>query len=100
MKTLRKELREREEKALKHILQNAEVILSTNVSASDDGPLKHLPKDHFDLVIIDEAAQSLEAACWIPLLRAPRLVLHKIDWFSPHPTGCPNKSIVPKRYKI
>ena len=75
IKTLRKELREREEKALKQVLQNAEVILSTNVSASDDGPLKHLPKDHFDLVIIDEAAQSLEAACWIPLLRAPRCIL-------------------------
>ncbi|XP_028399828.1 DNA-binding protein SMUBP-2-like [Dendronephthya gigantea] len=75
LKTLRKELREREEKALKHILHNAQVILSTNVSASDDGPLKHLPRDHFDLVVIDEAAQSLEAACWIPLLWAPRCIL-------------------------
>lgn len=65
-------MREREEKALKQILQNAEVILSTNVSASDDGPMKHLPRDHFDLVVIDEAAQALEAACWIPLLWAPR----------------------------
>lgn len=24
------------------------------------------------MVVIDEAAQSLEAGCWIPLLRAPR----------------------------
>ena len=72
MKILRRELREREEKALKQILTNAEVILATNVSASEDGPLKHLPKDFFDLVVIDEVAQSLEAACWIPLLWAPR----------------------------
>lgn len=72
IKSLRKELREREEKALKQILLNAEVILSTNVSASNDGPLKHVPRDHFDLVIIDEAAQALEAACWIPLLWGSR----------------------------
>ncbi len=29
----------------------------------------------FDVVVIDEAAQALEAACWAALLRAPRAVL-------------------------
>ena len=29
----------------------------------------------FDLVVIDEAAQSTEPACWIPLLRSKRVVL-------------------------
>jgi ATP-dependent RNA/DNA helicase IGHMBP2 len=29
----------------------------------------------FDLVVIDEAAQAVEPACWIPLLRAGRVVL-------------------------
>lgn len=29
----------------------------------------------FDLVVIDEAAQAIEPACWIPLLRARRAVL-------------------------
>jgi predicted DNA helicase len=29
----------------------------------------------FDLAVIDEAAQSVEPACWIPLLRAERIVL-------------------------
>lgn len=72
IKSLRRELKEREDKALKQILLNADVILATNVSASEDGPLRHLPRDHFDLVVIDEAAQSLEAACWIPLLWASR----------------------------
>src|SRR5690606_12028695 len=29
----------------------------------------------FDLAVIDEACQSTEPACWIPLLRSQRLVL-------------------------
>lgn len=29
----------------------------------------------FDLVVIDEAAQALESACWIALLKAKRAVL-------------------------
>jgi ATP-dependent RNA/DNA helicase IGHMBP2 len=29
----------------------------------------------FDLVVLDEAAQALEASCWIPILRGKRLVL-------------------------
>ena len=34
-----------------------------------------LPGGVFDLVVIDEAAQSLEAACWIALLMAKKAVL-------------------------
>ncbi|XP_028515203.1 DNA-binding protein SMUBP-2 [Exaiptasia diaphana] len=75
IKTLRKELRQREEKAMKEVLIGAEVVLATNTSAGNDGPLGRLPMDHFDLVVIDEAAQALEASCWIPLLRAPRCIL-------------------------
>ena len=72
IKTLRKELRQREQKAIKEILTGAEVVLATNTSAGSDGPLGGVVEDHFDLVVIDEAAQALEASCWIPLLRAPR----------------------------
>ncbi|XP_030804855.1 DNA-binding protein SMUBP-2-like [Camarhynchus parvulus] len=43
--------------------------------ASSDGPLKLLPETHFDLVVIDECAQALEASCWIPLLKAPKCIL-------------------------
>lgn len=43
--------------------------------ASSDGPLKLLPETHFDLVVIDECAQALEASCWIPLLQAPKCIL-------------------------
>lgn len=72
IKYLRKELKEREDKAIKETLKAADIILVTTTSASLEGPLKHLPETHFGLVIIDEVAQALEASCWIPLLRAER----------------------------
>ena len=43
--------------------------------ASPDGPLKLLPDGHFDVVVIDECAQALEASCWIPLLKAGKCIL-------------------------
>ncbi|XP_038619951.1 DNA-binding protein SMUBP-2 [Tachyglossus aculeatus] len=75
VKVLRKELREREEAAMLETLTRASVVLATNTGASPDGPLKLLPDDYFDLVVIDECAQALEAGCWIPLLRARKCVL-------------------------
>uniref|UniRef100_A0A8C3V2C2 DNA-binding protein SMUBP-2 n=1 Tax=Catharus ustulatus TaxID=91951 RepID=A0A8C3V2C2_CATUS len=75
IKTLRKELKEREEAAMTAALSQASVVLATNTGASSDGPLKLLPETHFDLVVIDECAQALEASCWIPLLQAPKCIL-------------------------
>nr|XP_008106994.1 PREDICTED: DNA-binding protein SMUBP-2 [Anolis carolinensis] len=75
IKTLRKELKEREEMAMTEILTHADVILATNTGASSDGPLKLLPENHFDMVVIDECSQALEASCWIPLLKAKKCVL-------------------------
>ncbi|XP_075784448.1 DNA-binding protein SMUBP-2 [Pelodiscus sinensis] len=75
IKALRKELKEREETAMIEILSQANVVLATNTGASSDGPLKLLPENHFDLVVIDECAQALEASCWIPLLRARKCIL-------------------------
>ncbi|XP_053123961.1 DNA-binding protein SMUBP-2 [Hemicordylus capensis] len=75
IKTLRKELKEREEAAMTEILTQANVVLATNTGASSDGPLKLLPDNHFDLVVIDECAQALEASCWIPLLKARKCIL-------------------------
>jgi superfamily I DNA and/or RNA helicase len=36
---------------------------------------KYLPNVEFDVVIIDECAQSIEISCWIPLLRGKKLIL-------------------------
>ncbi|XP_039091327.1 DNA-binding protein SMUBP-2 [Hyaena hyaena] len=75
VKLLRKELKEREEAATLESLRSAAVVLATNTGASPDGPLKLLPDGHFDLVVIDECAQALEASCWIPLLKARKCIL-------------------------
>lgn len=79
MKLLRKEIRLREEKIVGQILRDANVVLATNVGAASsvfnrmvDERGEQVP---FDLVVIDEAAQALEASCWISLLRGTRAVL-------------------------
>uniref|UniRef100_A0A224YIC1 DNA helicase n=1 Tax=Rhipicephalus zambeziensis TaxID=60191 RepID=A0A224YIC1_9ACAR len=72
---LRKELKDREHRAIGRILANADVVLSTLTTASDDGPLKNLPEGHFQVAIIDECSQALEVACWMALLRAPKCIL-------------------------
>ena len=71
LKSLRKEARQREEKVVSSILQSRDVVLSTLVGASS----KFVKDIKFDIVVIDEAAQALEAACWIPMLRASKVVL-------------------------
>ncbi|KAM6937427.1 DNA-binding protein SMUBP-2 [Xenentodon cancila] len=72
---LRKELKNRETAAITQILKRADVVLSTNTGACDDGPLKFLPAEHFDWVVIDECAQALESSCWIALLKARKCIL-------------------------
>ncbi|XP_078429994.1 DNA-binding protein isoform X2 [Wolffia australiana] len=71
LKMLAKEERKRQQLAVKDVLKNADVILSTLTGASS----KKLDGLTFDLVIIDEAAQALEVACWIALLKGSRCVL-------------------------
>ncbi|XP_067663777.1 DNA-binding protein SMUBP-2-like [Haliotis asinina] len=75
MRHLRKELVQREETATREILRRADVVLVTLTSASAAGPLRLLDEEHFDLLVIDECSQALEAACWMALLQAPRCVL-------------------------
>ncbi|KAK3255793.1 hypothetical protein CYMTET_35045 [Cymbomonas tetramitiformis] len=73
LKELRKELRKREDQAVKEVMGHARVVLATNTGAADYA-LKHM-EAAFDLVVIDEAAQALEVSCWIPMLRGRRVVL-------------------------
>ena len=86
VKSLRKEVRTREEKVVQELVSTAQVVLATTVGAASrllrsvtDPTSSHdgvsLGKGGFDLVIIDEAAQALEASCWIPILKGRKLVL-------------------------
>ncbi len=71
VRQLRREQRQLEQAVTRGIVDGAQVVLSTLVGAAD-GLLAEM---RFDRLVIDEAAQALEAACWIPLQRAARVVL-------------------------
>ena len=79
LRELRKELRERERQAVRDILKEARVVLSTLTSATaGDGALKHLQTTTeggvpFDVAVIDECSQSMEIACWIPLIQTKKV---------------------------
>eukprot|EP01033_Poteriospumella_lacustris_P008785 gene8784-6321_t len=66
---LRGEVQERERAVVKGILSQAAVVFATCVGAASH----MLTPLNFDLVIVDEAAQALEAATWIPMLRCGHL---------------------------
>ena len=60
MRHLRKELHTRESRAMKETLKSAEVVLATLTSASkNDGPLKHLGENYFDLAVIGRVLPSM-----------------------------------------
>lgn len=65
LKTLSKEERKRQQLAVTDVIKNADVVLTTLTGASSH----NLEATSFDLVIIDEAAQALEIACWMALLK-------------------------------
>lgn len=53
------------------ILEKAEIITATLV-----GSQHYLVRNlRYDVAIIDEAGQSLEPACWIPILKASKVIL-------------------------
>jgi superfamily I DNA and/or RNA helicase len=65
------ESRRLEAQAVERVLNSADVICSTTTAL--DGDL--LGERQFDLAVLDEACQSTEPGCWIPLLRCQRVVL-------------------------
>lgn len=65
LKSLSKEERKRQQLAVTDVIKNADVVLTTLTGAVS----RKLENTSFDLVIIDEAAQALEIACWIALLK-------------------------------
>ncbi|GAB7340135.1 hypothetical protein MBLNU457_6619t2 [Dothideomycetes sp. NU457] len=64
MKDLRKEYRQREAKCVDSLVRGSKVVLATLHGAGGNNLKNHA----FDVVIVDEASQALEASCWIPLL--------------------------------
>ncbi|KAL8950793.1 MAG: hypothetical protein Q9222_003200 [Ikaeria aurantiellina] len=71
IRELRKEYREREKQCVTTLVQGSKVVLAT-LHGAGGYQLRH---EEFDVVIIDEGSQALEAQCWIPLLSAKKLVL-------------------------
>ncbi len=67
---LKRQARILEKQAISDLLKDARVICAT--TTFDDSVLDDL---RFDVLVIDEACQSVEPGCWVPLHRADRLIL-------------------------
>ncbi|MEZ4799562.1 MAG: AAA domain-containing protein [Flavobacteriales bacterium] len=70
-KNLNKEARELEKYIVDSTIQSADVITSTLIGSTHE----FLRERKFDVVIIDEAGQALEPGCWVPILKADKVVL-------------------------
>ncbi|MFH1921231.1 MAG: AAA domain-containing protein [Planctomycetota bacterium] len=70
-KNLLADARRLEAQAVEHILDTADVLCATTTGLDSE----LLGTRRFDLAVIDEACQSTEPGCWIPLLWCDRVVL-------------------------
>ncbi|EMD37094.1 hypothetical protein CERSUDRAFT_155577 [Gelatoporia subvermispora B] len=71
VKALRKEYRQRESGVVESVLSESQVVLATCHSSGG----RQIRNHEFDVVIIDEATQAVEAVCWIPIFKAKKLIL-------------------------
>ncbi len=60
-----------EDKAVKEIITNCDVVCTTNSSAGSEV----LKGKEFDLCVIDEATQATEPSCLIPLIKAEKIIM-------------------------
>ena len=70
-RSLLTEARRLESQAVEWVLDSATILCATLTGLDSEV----LGQRHFDLAVIDEAAQSTEPGCWIPLSRCHRVVL-------------------------
>lgn len=71
LRRLGKEQRVRQRAAVQEVLAGAQVVATTLMGAAG----RDLHGMEFDVCVVDEAAQALEAACWLALLHARKAVL-------------------------
>lgn len=71
LKRLRKEERQRQIAAISEVMRRSNVVCSTLTNCQS----RHLRSQVFDVIVIDEAAQALEIACWGGILKAAKVVL-------------------------
>jgi superfamily I DNA and/or RNA helicase len=70
-KQLLYDARQIERAAVKHILDSSDVLCATATGLDPDV----LEDRQFGLAVVDEACQSTEPVCWLPVMRAERIVL-------------------------
>lgn len=70
-KNINKEARELESYLVNKILEEASVIASTLIGSTHE----FIRDIEFDVLVIDEAGQALEPACWVPILKASKIIL-------------------------
>ncbi len=70
-KNISLEIERTEQYITNDVLNRAQVITATLVGANHYS-VRHLT---YDTVVIDEAAQALEPACWIPILKAKKVIM-------------------------
>lgn len=77
LKILRKDLRERETKAIEQVVRQSNVLFTTCNGSFNliSRLMKSDPSFAFDICVIDECAQGLEISSWIPILQAKKTVL-------------------------
>ncbi|KAG2501054.1 hypothetical protein HYH03_000873 [Edaphochlamys debaryana] len=71
LRRLGKEEKQRQEAAIKEVIKSAQVVCCTLTGVAH----RQLDFELFDVAVVDEAAQALEAATWGALVRARRAVL-------------------------